>query len=276
MAQNPLQQHFRQPRIYIGLPSHGVYNEPGTIQGDAERLPVYGMTGMDEILLKTPDALLSGESTARVIESCIPGITNAWDLSTLDVDLIFTAIRIATYGKDLEIGHTCPECSTENEYTIDLNTMIDHYSKCVYDSKLVLKDLVIVTRPLTYKQTTDFSIQNFQYQQQLKNIETLADDAEKKTALNDVFQKLAELRNAVYSAGIDRIEITNGLKVEERAFITEWLDNCDRDITEEIAKHIEKNQTTRSTPDHKCVCTNCGTENLVTVNLDQSNFFAIA
>ncbi len=276
MANNPLQQHFRQPRIYIGLPSHGIYNEPGTIQGDSERLPVYGMTGMDEILLKTPDALLSGESTAKVIESCVPGIKNAWDVSNLDTDLLLTAIRIATYGKDLEIGHTCPECNTENEYTIDLNMMIDHYSKCVYDSKLVLKDLVIITRPLTYKQTTDFSLENFQYQQQLKNIDALTDEAEKKSAMNDIFQKLAGLRNSVYSAGIDRVEITNGPKVEERAFIAEWLDNCDRDVIAEIAKHIEKNQVMWATPDHKCVCTNCGAENSVAVDLDQSSFFANA
>jgi hypothetical protein len=234
------------------------------------------MTGMDEILLKTPDALLSGESTVKVIESCIPGIKNAWDVSNLDTDLILTAIRIATYGKDLEIEHVCSKCDTENEYTIDLNLMMDHYGKCVYDNKLVLKDLVIITRPLTYKHTTDFSLENFQYQQQLKNIDALTDEAEKKSAMNDIFQKLAGLRNSVYSAGIERVEITNGPRVEERAFIAEWLDNCDRDVIAEIASHIEKNQATWATPNHKCVCTNCGAENSVAVDLDQSSFFANA
>ena len=70
MTQNPLQKFFRQPKIYISLPSKGIFNKLGSIQGDFSNLPVYGMTGMDEILMKTPDALLSGETTARIFESC--------------------------------------------------------------------------------------------------------------------------------------------------------------------------------------------------------------
>ena len=66
MAVNPLQKYFRQPKIYIKFPSGGIFNKPGTIQGDVTNTPVYGMTGMDEIIVKTPDALLSGESTAQV------------------------------------------------------------------------------------------------------------------------------------------------------------------------------------------------------------------
>jgi hypothetical protein len=53
MANNPLQQYFRQPKIFINLPSQGVYNKPGSIQGEVSNMPVFGMTGMDEILMKT-------------------------------------------------------------------------------------------------------------------------------------------------------------------------------------------------------------------------------
>ena len=72
MSQNPLQQYFRQPKIYVKLPSQGMYSKPGAIAGDINGLPVYGMTGMDEIIMKTPDSLLSGESIAQVIKSCCP------------------------------------------------------------------------------------------------------------------------------------------------------------------------------------------------------------
>jgi hypothetical protein len=275
MAQNPLQQYFRQPKIFIGLPSHGVYNKPGTITGESERLAVFGMTGMDEILLKTPDALLSGESTIKVIQSCVPAITDAWDVSTLDADAILTAIRIATYGSDLDITHTCNNCGTENEYTIDVNNMLDHYTSCVYNNKLVLKELTIMTRPLTYKQSTDFALQNFQYQQKLKNIDALEDENEKKELMNEVFGDLAQLRNAVYSAGIESINIGSQI-VDQREFIVEFLNNCDKDIINSIAQHVEQNQKTWTVPDQKVICENCGTENLVSVDLDQSNFFVTA
>jgi len=53
MTTNPLQQFFRQPKIYVGLPSKGIFNKPNTVSGDINRMPIYGMTGMDEIILKT-------------------------------------------------------------------------------------------------------------------------------------------------------------------------------------------------------------------------------
>jgi hypothetical protein len=275
MANNPLQQFFRQPKIYVGLPSHGIYNKTGAITGDPERLAVFGMTGMDEILLKTPDALLTGESTVKVVHSCVPGIEDAWDLSSLDIDLILAAIRIATYGKDLNITHVCPNCSTENEYALDLGKMIDHFTSCQYDSKLVLKDITVTTRPLTYKQSTDFGLQNFQFQQRLKNIDNLADDLEKKALVNEVFTALASLRTVVYSAGIDSIAVNNQ-KVIERDFINEFLENCDREIIESIAKHIDQNNQKWTMPDQEVLCENCGAKNSVGVNLDQSNFFGNA
>ncbi|CAB4125896.1 hypothetical protein UFOVP181_342 [uncultured Caudovirales phage] len=275
MAQNPLQQYFRQPKIFIGLPSHGAYNKPGTISGDPERLAVFGMTGMDEILLKTPDALLSGESTVKVINSCVPSITDPWDLSTLDADLVLSAIRIATYGNELNIMHVCNNCGTENEYTLDVNTMIDHYATCTYNNKLVLKDLTIITRPLTYQQSTDFALQNFQYQQKLKNIDALEDDTEKKTLMGEVFNDLAELRNAVYSTGIESIN-AGAQVVDQREFIIEFLNNCDKEIIDSIAKHVDQNQKAWAVPDQKVICENCGTENEVSVDLDQSNFFVTA
>ena len=74
---NPLQQFFRQPKIYISLPSKGVYYPPGVFQGDYSNVPIMSMTGMDEIIMKTPDALFNGEAAYKVIESCCPFIKNA-------------------------------------------------------------------------------------------------------------------------------------------------------------------------------------------------------
>ena len=71
---NPLQQYFRQPKIFISLPSKGLYYGAGSFQGDYNSVPIMAMTGMDEILMKTPDALFNGEATFKVIESCCPFI----------------------------------------------------------------------------------------------------------------------------------------------------------------------------------------------------------
>ena len=74
---NPLQKYFRQPKIFIKLPSKGLYYDREVLNGDHNNVPIFAMTGMDEIIYKTPDALYSGEATIKVIESCCPYITNA-------------------------------------------------------------------------------------------------------------------------------------------------------------------------------------------------------
>jgi hypothetical protein len=275
MANNPLQQFFRQPKVFISLPSQGVYNNPGTINGDVTHLPVYGMTGMDEIIIKTPDALLSGDSTARVINSCCPAITDPWDLSNLDTDLVLTAIRIATYGNEMHVTNKCSKCETESDYTIDLNAIIDHFGTCKYDNRIVLDKLVITIRPLTYKQSTDFSVKNFQLQQQLKQIDSIESEEEKKEFMNTVFLDIAKIRNEVFAAGIESVD-TGAVTVTERAYIEEWITNVDRSVIDVIRKHIEKNQNTWTTPLQEVVCDHCGHKDKVSVTLDQSSFFGLA
>jgi hypothetical protein len=275
MANNPLQQYFRQPKIFISLPSQGTYNKPGAISGDVTRLPVFGMTGMDEILMKTPDALLAGESTVKVINSCCPSIVDPWDLSSLDTDLVLAAIRIATYGSIINLSNTCSNCETPSDYELELSNLIDHYGNCKYDNTLVLDDLTVIVRPLCYKQTTEFSIRNFQLQQQMSQVNSIADEAERSTEMNRIYQQLSALRNDVFGENIESVD-TGKVVVTERAFIVEWLNNVDRSIMAAITAHIEANQKTWRAPTHKVKCDNCGHEDALAVDLDQSNFFVNA
>jgi hypothetical protein len=275
MAQNPLQQFFRQPKIYVGLPSQGIYNKPGTITGDPTRIPVFGMTGMDEIIMKTPDALLSGESTARVIGSCCPAITDPWDVSLLDVDLLLTAIRIATFGNELSVTSICKECGTENSYDINLNAIIDYFSNCKYENTIVMQELTVVTRPLTYKQSSNFSIKNFETQQKLKQLVSMEDEHERKIAMDSLFAEVAGLRNEVLTLAIESVS-TGSAVVTERQFIREWLDNADTAVVQVIFDHVEANKDRWATPKQHVKCTNCEHEQDLVVDLDQSNFFAKA
>lgn len=272
MSENPLQQYFRQPRIFVGLPSHGVYNKPGTVQGDADHMPVFGMTGMDEIIMKTPDALLSGESTVKVIQSCCPAIKDAWDLAIIDLELLLAAIRIATYGNNLTIGKLCSKCETENEYEINLNNVIDHYQKCHYNNKLKVGDLTITLRPITYKQSNDFSLRNFQISQKLLQTDQITDEEERKKVVNELFKEIAVLQNEIYSAGVESID-TGTQVVSETHFIREWLSNSENHTIEAFKKHYEENKKNWSAPESKIKCTNCGHEEEVPIELDGPSFF---
>ena len=272
MSQNPLQQYFRQPKIYVKLPSQGMFSKPGAIAGDVNGLPVFGMTGMDEIIMKTPDSLLSGESVAQVIKSCCPGILDSWELSVLDTDVIFSAIRIATYGNLMSVSHTCNKCQTENEYDLDLNRVVEYFSSCKYDNKISLENMVIKTQPLTYKQSTMFSLKNFSLQQRLSQAEKLTDKDEQQKIINDLFKELATLQNELYFLSIESVEVGNTV-VDQKEFIKEWLENCDKSIFDAIKKQIDKNRDTWTTPSFPVKCSACDTSVNLKVDLDQSNFF---
>ena len=271
MSANPLQNYFRQPKIFIDLPSKGIYNKIGTIDGSAERLPIYGMTGMDEIIAKTPDALLSGESSVKIIESCCPSIKDGWDISTLDSELIFAAIKIATYGNDMNVSHRCKACSEINEYTVDLSTVIDHLMSCKYDNKIVIKDLIIKTKPFTYKQFTEFNIKNFQLRQKLVQVEKLESKDEQQASINELWMELAEIQKDSYVSSIDSVQ-TPEITVSERGYILEWIENCDKEIIDAIKKQIEDTKKQWMVPPLSVKC-DCGQEALISIDLDYSNFF---
>lgn len=273
MANNPLQQYFRQPKIYLNLPSNGSYNKPGSIQGDTTNMPVFGMTGMDEILVKTPDALISGESTVKIVESCCPNIKDGWEVSTLDAESIFTAIRIATYGNKLSVSHVCPSCNTENDYDLDLNFIIDFYSGKKYDNKIVISDeLTVKTQPINYRQLTDLNIKTFKLQQKLNQAFEIKDEEEQRAVVRELFVELAETQAHLYFQSVESVELQNTI-VTDRDHINEWLKNCDKSIIDKIKSHIETTRTNWRVPSFPVKCEECGAENSISIDLDQSNFF---
>lgn len=272
---NPLQQYFRQPKIYIKLPSKGLYSNPGTVQGDVSKLPVYGMTGMDEIIIRTPDALLSGEATVKIIESCIPGIKDAWNLSSIDMNIILIALRIATYGNILNVSHICGNCQAENDYEVDLNKTVDYFQSCEYENTVHLKDLTIKLKPLSYRQITDFALRNFQVSQQAQQILRIPEvdqTDDHRTKLRELYSQLAAIQNDIYMASVENVETTT-VNVTEQRFILEWLKNCDKEVFDKIRDLSENNIETWSMPKTDATCTACQHQFKLAVELDQSNFF---
>ncbi len=275
MNQNPLQKYFRQPKIYISLPSKGVYNVPGFIQGDVNNLPVYGMTGMDEIIMKTPDAMMTGEATARVIESCCPAIKDANQLSNIDTDIILAAIRIATWGTNMAVTHNCTNCGHENHYDVDLSKIVDHFSNAKFNTTVVLKELTVKLQPLTFKQVAKFAVENYTMQKSLQQINSIEDDNERQQLMEDLYNQLAIMRNEVFSLGIESVQ-ADGQVVTERDFINEWLKNSDKDTFDAIKKVIESNNDSWRTPSMPVQCEECSSENSIRIEMDQATFFGNA
>jgi O-phosphoseryl-tRNA(Cys) synthetase len=230
---------------------------------------------MDEIIMKTPDALLSGESTSRVVQSCCPNVKDAWEVTTIDMPLLIAALRIATYGNSLPISHVCPECGEQNEYDMDLGKTVEYYGNCRFDNVIRIADLVINIRPLTYRESTAFGLKNFQLQQRLKQVDTLEGEEEQQKLINTIFEELAVIQNEIYIASVESVETSTGV-VTDKVFITEWLKNCDTSVFDAIKQKNEDNMKTWTVPGVPVKCESCGHESEVFIELDQSNFFVKA
>lgn len=274
---NPLQQHFRQSKLFVSLPSKGIYNKAGAIQGDPEKIAVFGMTGSDEILMKTPDTLLTGESTVKVFESCCPAIKDGWDICSLDTDVLLAAIRIATNGNTVTVTKTCDdeECGALNDYDIDLSDIIDHFANCKYESKIVIDSLIIKIQPLTYKQTSEYSTKNFRIQKQMQQVMLLEDEEVKNEHFAKLFTELSQIQLDIFTDSVESVDIGTTVVTEKR-YINEWLQNCDKMIFDEIKKQFNKNKEDWKVPPVAVMCNHCGHKSELAVELDQSIFFGNA
>lgn len=275
MQSNPLQSYFRQPKIFVSLPSRGIFNNAGTLQGDVTNMPIYGMTGMDEVIMKTPDALMSGEATVKVIQSCCPNITDAWQLSAMDSELILAAIRIATYGNNITVTHECPHCKSNNEYELDLSRVVEHYNTFKYDNILKVAGLTIRLQPMSYKNSTDFALKNYSVQKRLEHAKTLEDAVEQQRIVAELFEELSVMQAEIYNASIEAVE-TPSETVTDRGHINEWIQNCDKSIFDAIKAKFEENRKAIKVPPFKTQCDTCQAENPVTFELDETNFFVSA
>jgi hypothetical protein len=274
---NPLSQYFRQPSIYIKLPSQGQNYLQGTITVPQNgELPVYPMTAIDEITYRTPDALFNGQATVNVIQSCIPNIHDAWAIPSIDLDTILIAIRIASYGHDMEFATTCPSCQATSERTIDLRTMLDSLRAPDYNANIANGDLEIYFRPLSYKHLNENSQLQFEQQKLLQVIpDSTISEADKMTALTKAFKQLTEITVRSLSISITTIKTPQAL-VTDQPYIEEFLKNCDRVLFNQIRDHVLELREQSELQPLKLVCDSCSHQYEQALTLDMASFFAPA
>ena len=269
---NPLTKYFRQPKLFIQLPSKGLNYPAGVLQGDYNNVPIFGMTGMDELLFKTPDALYNGEASIKVIESCCPFITNAKVMPNIDVDTVLIAIRMATFGENMTISHTCKNCGEENNFDIPLRNIIDYFSSIAFETKIsVNPDINVKLRPLTYEESTMFSVENFKLQRTLYQVRGLT-EAEQNEHLSEIYSRLAAIQVELFMLSIESVQLPD-VEVTDKEHIKEWLKNSDNSVYKIIKDQLEKNKTIWDIPKQNIQCAACQTDDTVSISLDQSNFF---
>jgi hypothetical protein len=273
---NILSAYFRQPKIYMKLPSKGEFYAEGSIDKSVTNdYAVFAMTAKDELMLKTPDALLNGSSTVEVIKSCIPAIQDPWKMPSIDVDASLIAIRVATYGESMDVSTNCPHCQAENDYSLNLVSWLDNLATFHYEPTVQVEPLTVHIRPYTYREMTDTSLKTIEHQKifQIINDSALS-DAEKIKQFGESFTKLTGLTVDVVAKCISKIESPSGA-TEDQAHITEFLHNAPKEIFEKISNHIQDLKSKIDIPAQNVKCNSCEKDFIMPISMDQSNFFAV-
>jgi len=233
---NPLNKYFRQPAIYVSLPSGTTYPPHVVTPAQTGELGVMPMTAKDEIRFKTPDALMNGQGVVEVIQSCVPDIKDAWEIKSYDLDTILVAIRIATYGETMEINFNVPGANENVSHTVNLPSILDQLRSVKVDNAIVLKDgLKITVRPLTYKDMTHTSLQTFQQQKMYSAVQdSQLPDEDKASRFNEAFKKLTDLNASILLKNMEMITMQDGTEITDTAHIKEFVDNANTTLIKEI------------------------------------------
>lgn len=273
---NPLSRYFRQPGLHVQLPTGGAFMPPGTIKltvkGD---LPILPMSAADELLLKSPDALMSGYAIEQLIISCVPDIKAPLEVSQPDLDVLLLAIRAATYGETMPVGAVCPKCKTENSFDCHLPSLMATMRPIPPENPVRLTDEVVVyVRPMNVENAGKIGIASFEETrkaQALDDDKTIKPDVMQR-ALNDSYKRLSLLRVEMTADCIVKIVIPDG-EVVDRASIREFLAN----ISQAWVKQIEAKQAEINSlgMDKRidCTCSKCKHEWQTTLEFDPASFF---
>jgi hypothetical protein len=274
---NPLKQFFRQPALFLKLPSDGQFWTNGSLELPPNKeLPVLPMTAIDEITYRTPDALFNGSAVASVIQSCVPGIKNAWKTPAIDLTAILIAIRIATYGSDMDVTSSCPACQTEGEYTLDLHTLLSGAKHLDFSKAVKHGDLEIYFKSIDYQTQNTLNTQQFEQQRIIQAVQQSSEPEEQKLAqVNNALKEITKLTILTIQHSIAGIRTPSAF-VTEPEFIEDFLNNCDRTVFTTIRDHVIQMREDSDLPPMPVTCTECKHEYTQTITLDSTSFFAAA
>ena len=278
---NPLKKYYRQPKQFIRLPSGYKYYPEGAIEvSESGEIAVYPMTAKDELIFKTPDALLNGEATVTVIQSCVPAIKNAWQMPSIDVDATLIAIRMATYGTKMTVPITVPGTKIQKDFQLDLQTTLDKLLNAQYQPTSLVGNMEITTQPLSYDQFSKMAIKSFEearVQEIIKDQDM--DEEEKLRRFQKSLTKLTDLNISMVGDTVASVKV-DGQTVTDRDMITEFIENAEKGFFQAVLDHLELQRQAFALPTITVDSTEeeqkagAPEQYTIPVQFDTTNFFA--
>ena len=273
---NPLSKYFRKPSIYVQIPTGGKFN-PEIDKTVLDEIGVLPMTAIDEISMQNPDELLNGEALINLIKSCVPSIPEPRNLCNIDAELLYIAIKYATYGKNIEHTHTCSNCKEQADYNIDINSILERFPEVDFIDPIEYEDLKIYVHPPKLESLTRLALIDVEQARILSSIQATAEGEEggeiemaRQFAIS--FRKVSKQNVDLLISSINRIETPDETVTDETS-ITEFMNNIPANI---VKKVNDKILTVNPKPDDistfEFSCEKCDSKEKVTFELNPVNF----
>lgn len=279
-SDNPLQRYFRQPALFLKLPTGNRWYQQGDLDltGD-EEIAVYGLTALDEVLLNTPDAMLNGTALEKVIRNCAPGILNVKKLMLPDLEALFLGIKIATNEGKYDMDRKCPKCEHENTFEVNCQTILDTMTY-VEDSDTMINlndELIIHLRPYTFEMRNLFIQKEFEEERTLRAIDDqnqAIDDFEKSRLLSESVERIASITFRLVAKSISKIVLLRDkVTVTDPDHISEWLVSITKPQADSVIGAVTALNNIGPKKSLPAVCEDCGHSWDEALTFDPINFF---
>lgn len=253
---NPLLAKIRMPGQTYQIPSQGtLYTngelDPSIVNGEVH---VYPMTTIDEIVVRTPDMLFSGDSIEQVFRRCIPGVLKPKELFAKDVDFLMVCLRQVSYGEQFDITHThdCPDAKV-NEYAIMMGPFIKN-------TKQIDPTTIHNKFHVTLDNDQHIELLPIRYRNVIKIMQVFEEDI---TPIQQQERMIDTLEGIIKS--VDGITDSDMIK--------EWLQQIPIKWANQLSSAID--ETTDWGPDFttKVKCKDCGKMTEVTIPMNPVSFF---
>lgn len=275
---NPLNQYFRIPKLYVKLPSQNAFYPDQMVDYTATgEVAVYALTAMDQILLKTPDAVLNGETLLQIFRNCVPSVKSPGDLVEPDINTLMVAIRIATSGAQMEYQTQCPACNTEHTFDVDLTHILESQQMIESPTPVDLDgELIIHVRPYNFRQRHQQLMQDVEHSQAVRMLDsdTQVSDADKSGQIAKLFRSMTERTFDLLAQSVTHVTIVKTQEtVTDPQHIREFIKNISKTQAEVIIEQIRQLNRTGINTESRFTCTSCGHAWNQPLDFDPTSFF---
>lgn len=269
---------YRLPGLHTVVPTKGRFLKDAETSMNGEFV-ISPMRAQDDMLLKNPDALMSGLALEKLFESCVPGISNPREISMPDIDVLLIAIRAATYGDIMKLDVKCPECESEYDYDCHLPGLLGTMTYVDEDEIVHCNNEVAVhVRPYNLNNASQIAFSAFEESRMLQNLDqnTAQDEEGRKLRyekMTESLQKLKDVEARVVADCVTKVVVPDG-EVSDKQEILDFIENTSKSWKEMIEKRVSEMNNHGIDKSIHIQCTNCSHEWDTQMEIDPTSFFA--